>query len=245
MAAPLLLALALGASLAGANGVPVARVQTYYDTSAKSRSHNIELAAHRVGAFRLAEGAVFSFNTAVPDEKGYLPDRVFENGRVTVGVGGGVCQVSSTLYAAALRAGMTILERHPHGLPITYLPLGEDATVASMLDLRFRNDGPGPVEVHVGARGGVIEATFYGLAGRRSHGVVHEVLKRLPFPTEVMNHPPKPPLRPSQGMDGARVRTYVVEGHGGGALRRHLVSDDTYRPLPRQVIAPSNQEGHA
>jgi|GEM_PF-2755474 len=234
MAGPLTLALALSSALAAAWG-PVAHVQTYYDMSSRARSHNIELAARRIGRFHLAEGASFSFNTAAPDEPGYLPDRVFADGRVTVGVGGGVCQVASTIYAAALRAGMTILERHPHGLPISYLPLGEDATVAATLDLRFRNDGPGPVDVSVGARGGVIDVRFSGPARRPPVHVVHRVIRQIPFPIEKLKGPPPPPLRLGKGMDGARVETLVVVREGGRIVRRH-VSDDTYRPLPRQVI---------
>lgn len=216
----------------------VARVTTYYDMASANRCHNIGSAAAAIGRVTLPVGATFSFNDRTRSvEASYLEDRVFADGRVTTGRGGGVCQLASTLYAAALRAGMTITERHAHGLPVMYLPLGEDATVYDgVLDLRFRNDGPGPVTFLVEAHDGEIRVTFSGEPRPYTITVRHEELRRLPHGEEEVAALPRPPLRLQGGLDGARVRTYIDVAWKDGRTEHILMSDDTYRPIPRQVL---------
>ncbi len=77
------------------------------------------------------------------------------SGKVVPAVGGGICQVSSTVYNAAMNSGLTVLERHPHSMPVHYLPLGMDAAISSgSKDLRIRNDYPFPVlfEAYTGGK---------------------------------------------------------------------------------------------
>lgn len=232
---------AVSAALVGTPpAVTVAHIQTYYDTHAANRSDNIERAARMLGTFTLPVGETFSFNKIVgkKGDEGFLPDRVFVNHKVAIGLGGGICQLASTLYATALRAGMTIVERHAHGLPVTYLPLGEDATVAwDLLDLRFRNDGPGPVEVKVEAQAGNIDVTFTGQPRPYQIEVRHDLMKKIPFSTESVEAPPPLPLTLARGLDGARVKTYLLVTWQNGKTERLELSDDTYPPIPRQVVA--------
>ena len=78
-------------------------------------------------------------------------------------MGGGICQVSSTLYSALLYANLEILERHNHSLPVGYIPLGMDATIAEgLLDLRFRNNTNYPIKLSASADGGVISFSILG-----------------------------------------------------------------------------------
>jgi len=108
-----------------------------------ARVHNIRLAARVINNALIEPGYEFSFNRRLGEptaDRGFLPATIFaEGGRLEQDVGGGVCQVSSTIYNAALAAGLTITERHPHSQPVAYVPPGRDATTYTDKDLRFVN----------------------------------------------------------------------------------------------------------
>ncbi|HVS85697.1 MAG TPA: VanW family protein, partial [Gaiellaceae bacterium] len=126
----------------GITGV-VGRYTTDY-TGIPNRIHNVQLVAHLVDDKLIAPGAVFSFNGttgARTAAKGFLEAPVIINGEVTTGLGGGVCQVSTTVFNAAFDAGLPILTRTNHALYISHYPQGRDATVDYPdVDLKFRND---------------------------------------------------------------------------------------------------------
>jgi vancomycin resistance protein YoaR len=107
-----------------------------------ARVHNIRLAAALINNTVIEPGYEFSFNRRLGEptaDRGFLPATIFAEGRLEQDVGGGVCQVSSTVYNAALAAGLTITERHPHSRPVAYVPPGRDATTYTDKDLRFIN----------------------------------------------------------------------------------------------------------
>lgn len=122
---------------------PIAQYTTYFDSSQVNRTENILLAAKALDGKLCAPGERFSFNESVGQrtaEAGYKEALIIEGNTFTLGLGGGVCQVSSTLYNAVILAELEILERHPHSLPVSYVPAGQDATVAfPVLDFKFRN----------------------------------------------------------------------------------------------------------
>lgn len=113
-----------------------------YDTS-EQRAINVELAAARINGMVLQPGAEFSFNKAVLPRtyvNGYVLGPSFVAGREVVSVGGGICQVSSTLYVAMIQAVLPSTERHLHSAPVDYVPTGLDATIAgNSKDLKFVN----------------------------------------------------------------------------------------------------------
>ena len=116
---------------------------TYFDGSNEARSHNIRLAASKIQGTVIDNGDVFSFNAAVGPrtaERGFERAAIIENGEFVEGVGGGVCQVSTTLYNAALLAGCKVVEYHPHSLAVSYVPPSRDAMVSgTFYDLKFEN----------------------------------------------------------------------------------------------------------
>lgn len=128
----------------------VGKGESYFRHSAPSRIANIKLAAKRLNGLLLRPGEEFSFNKAlgeVSQRTGFKQAYVIQNGRTVLGDGGGVCQVSTTLFRAALNAGVPIVERHAHSYRVFYYeqnsPPGLDATVfAPSVDLRFKNDYP-------------------------------------------------------------------------------------------------------
>lgn len=122
---------------------PLVSFTTYFDGTNEDRSHNIRLAASKIDKSVLKNGDIFSFNGTVGQrtpERGFKRAKIIENGEFVEGVGGGVCQVSTTLYNAALRAGCKIVEYHPHSLAISYVPPSCDAMVSgTFFDLKFQN----------------------------------------------------------------------------------------------------------
>lgn len=131
-------------SLTVQEAAPIGQYTTHFDSSQINRTENIRLAAKALDGKRLAPGERFSFNRSVGErnvEAGFKVAQIIEGDAFVPGLGGGVCQVSSTLYNAVLLAQLDILERHQHSLPVNYVPSGQDATVAyGVLDFRFKNN---------------------------------------------------------------------------------------------------------
>jgi vancomycin resistance protein YoaR len=121
----------------------VASYQTFYGGE-PNRIHNVQLVSHLVDGHVIAPGAVFSFNEATgarTADKGFLEAPVIINGELKTGLGGGVCQVSTTVFNAAYEAGLPIVSRTNHALYISHYPQGRDATVNYPdVDLKFVND---------------------------------------------------------------------------------------------------------
>lgn len=124
--------------------VLIAQYSTQFDENQVNRSENIRLAAKALDGKVLAPGERFSFNNSVGErtaEAGYKEAMIIVGDAYEPGLGGGVCQVSSTLYNAVEIANLQILERHAHSLPVVYVPSGQDATVSyPILDFRFKNN---------------------------------------------------------------------------------------------------------
>lgn len=116
---------------------------TTYIGSGLNRTTNIRLATKSLDYYFMAPRETFSFNRANGPrtiERGYKPASIIVRGTVVLGIGGGVCQVSTTLYNAVNEADLQIIERHRHSLPIGYVPPGKDATISDYLDFKFRNN---------------------------------------------------------------------------------------------------------
>lgn len=153
-----------GAEIRGAAEL-IGNYTTWFHGSA-ARYQNIATAIRSVNNTLLWPEQVFSFNqTTGPrtPERGYLPAPIIINGGLDVGFGGGVCQVSSTLYNAALAADLAIVERHGHTKPVHYVPEGRDATVDyGGLDLKFQNNRTGPVIIRASLSNGRIYVELRG-----------------------------------------------------------------------------------
>lgn len=117
---------------------------TSFRGSSAARISNIRIAAGNMNGYILPPGETASLNTLFrprTSANGYRSAGVYVGGKLVDGVGGGICQVSSTTYNALMNAGITVTERHTHSSPVSYLPLGTDAAIsAGAKDLRFRND---------------------------------------------------------------------------------------------------------
>ena len=145
--------------------MPISQYSTNFDSSQANRTENIRLAAKALDGKLLAPGERFSFNGSVGErtaEAGYKEALIIEGDIFTPGLGGGVCQVSSTLYNAVILANLEILERHRHTLPISYVPPGQDATVAfPELDFKFRNSLDTSVLIRSTVQGNTLTFQLY------------------------------------------------------------------------------------
>lgn len=224
---------------------PVARYATRF-VNITNRSHNIALAAGKLRGVLVLPGEVFSYNQTVgprTSELGYLPAPVLLNNILVPGDGGGVCQVSSTLFNVALLADLPILERHNHTRPVAYLPIGRDATVVyGGQDLRFQNTTGHPLLLWTAVRGRRLVITLYGpaQAGREVAIVVSERTEIPPPPHTATRVDPELPvgqtvIDPPQ--PGYRVRTYRVVTVDGIEVKRELIVRSVYTPLPRTIRA--------
>ncbi len=145
----------------------LARGESNFTGSPKNRTHNINVGSKKFNGILVKPGEEFSFNKLlgpVDASSGYLPELVIKKGTLVPEYGGGLCQVSTTLFRAAVLAGLPILERHPHALPVHYYnPQGFDATIyPGVSDLRFKNDTPGYILIQSEITGSQMNFEIYG-----------------------------------------------------------------------------------
>lgn len=204
---------------------------TYYAASKVDRAHNISLAASTMAELVIWPGETFSFNQTVGPR---TPDRGYRKAPVIVGerleddYGGGVCQVSTTVYVAMLQAGLTVTERYCHGLPVDYVPLGLDATVAwDYLDLKMTNPGPYPCIIRARASHGALTVDVFG---KRIPGLKIEVesrvLKEIPAEpppgTGTGSDPAQGSMSPGPGGDDGGSKPALRPGYLVETIRRYI-----------------------
>ena len=190
---------------------------TTQTTANANRNNNIDLAAKAISGTVVMPGETFSFNQATGQrtaEKGYLPAAAIAGGATVDEIGGGVCQVSSTLFNAAAMADMTIVARSPHTWPSNYVDKGRDATVNwPNLDFQFRNDQSTPIFIVAYYRQRQCTVELYGasLGPGRSIQLSTVLLSEIPPPLDPV-YEKNPSLPPGTVQEKKKARTgYVVD----------------------------------
>lgn len=145
---------------------------TSYNMANKDRVVNLELAADKINGTIIEPGEEFSYNKVVGARtisNGYKEAKIYSNGKVVDGVGGGICQVSSTLYNTIIYANLNVTERHNHQFLTSYVPEGRDATVAyGAKDLKFINNRSYPIKIKLSVSNGIVLCAIYrNLRGKR------------------------------------------------------------------------------
>lgn len=224
---------------------------TYFDQAVVGRSHNIARSARSIDGLILHPGDVFSFNEVVGPtdaDHGYEEAPEIFKGRFITGIGGGVCQLSSTLYNSALLAGLEIVERYNHSRVLPYIPAGRDATVNyGGADFRFRNSAAYPVQLRAVVKDGSL-ATFF--IGRREPGLeiaieTYEREEIQPETEEIVDEslPAGARVVEEEPIAGIRIRVARVYLRDGREVRREILSHDHYPALPAVVrIGPKPAE---
>ena len=220
----------------------VASYQTFYGGEA-NRIHNVQLVSHLVDKHVIAPGETFSFNGttgARTADKGFREAPVIINGELQTGLGGGVCQVSTTVFNAVYEAGLQIDERTNHALYISHYPLGRDATVNYPdLDLKFTNDTDHWLLLRTFVGSGSLTVNLYGTPQNRRVETAAQPLRVVGAPT--IRRVPDPTLEKG---------TSVVEEYGqparstsvgrkvyaaGGAVLHEDTWYSSYRSEPKVV----------
>ncbi len=213
---------------------------TNFAGSAAGRANNIKLATKTVNGTLLMPGEVFSFNGVVGPrtaQKGYMEAGVIIGNKFDSGIGGGICQVSSTLYNAVLRGGLNALERRNHSLPVGYLERGMDATVDyGSIDFKFKNTTDYPIYIE-----GVINDTNVGFNLYSSSSLTkyrYELTNEVYQPTEPkVTRIMDPTLYEGEEVvettprQGFRVKVYRKTIQNNTVIKTETVSDDLYKPV--------------
>ncbi len=156
---------ALAASANAVDYVLAGTCTTSFRGSSAARINNIRVAAGNMNGFVLASGSAASLDAIFQPRtsaNGYKSAGVYSGGKLVNGIGGGICQVSSTAYNALMNAGVTVTMRYPHSSPVSYLPLGTDAAISSgSKDLQFRNDYPHPIVLETVVEGKNLTVNVY------------------------------------------------------------------------------------
>lgn len=212
----------------------IGRFSTDFTTSGENRRHNLTLAATAISGCVIAPGETFSFNGTVGDrtaERGFREANIVVNGEFVKGVGGGVCQVSTTLYNAALLAGLKIVSAAAHSRPVSYVPCSRDCTVSSAIDFRFENDTASPVYLAAQIKNSTLTFVLYGerKAGRRR--LESEVVEELPFRAfyedgGIVTDGTEATLL-SEGRTGLRSRLYLIFEENS-KVTRTLIRENLY-----------------
>ncbi|WP_438447361.1 VanW family protein [Gorillibacterium sp. sgz5001074] len=202
------------------------------------RLHNITSAAKAVHDRLLAPDEVFDYAPAIREAEtrfGFREAPVIFNGKLTPGIGGGICQVSTTLYNAVLRAGLAVVERRNHSLPVSYAPLGQDATFSDgNINFRFRNSTGAYLLIRTAVESDQLTVKLFG---RMPESVRYEIesvtLEELPAPVKTVVNPNLKPGRREvlqQGKPGYVVETYRTKLENGVILSKERISRDRYLP---------------
>ncbi len=208
----------------------LASFSTRYNASNTSRSHNIALAAELISGTVIAPGEEFSFNECVgarTKARGFEEAPVIFDGEFVQGVGGGVCQASTTLFGAALRAGLDVVESHPHSLSVGYVPPSQDAMVSSASDLKLKNPYPYPVYLAGRAEGGAVTFTVYGMPDGKRYRVESRVLCTLDPPEEKIVEGEEDKILRAE-KQGISSESFRLVYENGALVGREPLRRDTY-----------------
>jgi vancomycin resistance protein YoaR len=221
------------------------KMTTHYETSLRPRSNNILVASRSIAEVLLEPGEFFAFNARVGPRtiaRGYQVAQVILADALVPGLGGGICQLSSTLYAAAVLANLTVLERINHSLPIWYMDPGMDATVSwGGPDLVLRNETGSHVLITVSNEPvGALTVRIFG-APAPAAKLQSVVLDSYPPPVQTTVDPALAPghlVVDQAGQPGLKAALYRVSDG-----ERRLVNLSSYLPLPRKVrVGPAAPE---
>lgn len=223
---------------------------TDFATSAEGRAYNVTSTAKVLNDVELAPDEVFSYGkivAATEQKYGYREAPVIQNGKLVPGIGGGICQVSSTLYNAIIRAGLDIVERRNHSLPVSYLPIGQDATFASgAIDFRFKNTTGKHLIIRTVVEDRKLTVKLFGTLPDNVRYDIESITTSTIEPTirETVSDalPPGGRLITQQGKQGYVVETYRTLVRDGEAVSRERLSKDKYNAQPTLVSVGKGTE---
>lgn len=217
---------------------------TKYNAADTNRTTNLRLACEKINGKVLMPGETFSYNQTLGPRTpatGFKNAAVYENGQVVDGIGGGICQISSTLYNAALMANLEITDRSNHQFVTSYLPAGRDATVVyGAIDFKFKNSRSNPIKLYASISGGVATISIFGVKDENDCTVTFETRTLATLPVTV-KYVEDASLAPGQevvkqsGHTGVQTETYIIKSKDGKVVSKSLLSKDTYSAMQKII----------
>ena len=218
---------------------------TRYNAGNYNRSNNLELAAKAINGTILMPGETFSYNQTVGERTisaGYKAAGAYAGGKVVQDDGGGICQISSTLYNAVLLANLEVTDRSNHCFETSYVAAGRDATVNwGTVDFQFKNNRNYPIKIETAAKDGIATAQIYGIKEETEYEVIIQskitsyIYRTTKYKNDATLEEGKEIVEES-GFDGCNSETYKILKLNGKVISQTLVSIDTYDPMDRIVI---------
>ncbi|SPF46531.1 putative vancomycin resistance protein [Candidatus Desulfosporosinus infrequens] len=197
----------------------IGEFSTNFSVEEENRTVNLALASTALDKKEIKPGDIFSFNGTVGErtlDKGYKIAKIIKDDRYVEDIGGGVCQVSSTLYNAVILANLQILERVPHEVPVTYVPLGQDATVYyPTVDLKFKNNTGSLIYIRTNVQSGVLTVQLYGKKTDKTVQFKHQIQKVI---------------KGRAGAKGYVVKTWKIVKDSQGREIETFLNLDVYKP---------------
>ena len=222
----------------------LATYTTRYDASNTNRSNNISIAANKINGTIIMPGEIFSYNKVVGArtiEEGYKEAGAYAGGKVIQSVGGGICQISSTIYNTALLANLEIVDRSNHQFLTSYVAASRDATVSwGSLDFKFKNNRTYPIKVVASAKNGVSKVSFYGIKEETEYEVViqSKVISYIPYSIKYIEDntlAQGKEVVEQSGYNGCKSEAYRILKLNGKVISKTLLSRDTYDPMQRII----------
>lgn len=220
----------------------LAEFSTNYNASNKARTTNLRLASNKINGTVIMPGEVFSYNTIVGKRTiaaGYQEAPIYQNGQVVDGLGGGICQISSTLYNAVVYANLEIVERRNHMFIPSYVKASRDATVVyGSTDFKFKNNRNYPIKIICSVSSGVCKFQIFGLKQADDYEVEIQtkITGSIPYTTQYVTGTGKKAGTVVQsGKKGTTSEAYKILKRNGQVIATELLSKDTYKPMNRLI----------
>ncbi|MGN1300938.1 MAG: VanW family protein [Clostridia bacterium] len=217
---------------------------TRYDATNLTRTNNLQVAVNKINGVVVMPEEIFSYNKTLGKrtaEAGYKDAAGYAGGKVVQMIGGGICQISSTLYDAVVYANLEIVERHNHAFLTSYVGAGKDATVVyGSLDFRFKNTRNYPIKIESYMQNGIVTVNIYGIKEENEYeveisttilsyipyDVIYENDSSLASGTEIVTQ---------GGQKGCKSITYKILKQNGKEVSRSVLSTDTYSAMNKYI----------
>jgi vancomycin resistance protein YoaR len=220
-------------------------------SSSGGRRYNVDSTAKVLNDTLLAPGEIFDYSKIIEQTRkqfGYRQAPVIYDGQLVPGIGGGICQISTTLYNAVLRVGLEIVERRNHSLPISYAPLGLDATYSTgYINFRFRNTLDSYLLIRSELVGNQVIVKLFGeMDPAVRYTIETKVVGELAPPVKYVHNPSLPAGAQKvvrSGRKGYVVETYRTKWVNGKQAETEQISRDRYQPQPTVIAVNQSKSG--
>ena len=222
----------------------ISRFSTKYDVTLRNRTTNLELASNKINGYVLLPGEEFSYNKVVGERTiaaGYKEAAMYSGGEVVDGLGGGICQISSTLYNVVVKANLEVTQRSNHQFVTSYVDAGKDATVVyGAIDFKFVNTRKYPIKITSTVKNGIVEMKIFGVKEEVEYDIEieTETLSYIPYSVKYIEDSKLnagEEIVQQYGASGRKTKAYKVCRLNGAIVSKTLISTDTYSPMNKII----------